>query len=110
MSAPPPGSYSKTAKDVTFAADGNLTAQLQKMDGSWVGASYHYDLSNQNGVFCPLPAGNYNLSVRNIAVENRADGPYIVAECRKIDGSWASSALKLPYVENINGVLKVTNF
>ena len=109
MSSPPPGSYTKTAKDVAFSSDGTLTAQLQKMDGSWVGASYKYDLSNQNGVFYPLPAGNYNLTSRNVTVENRPDGPYLVAECQKIDGTWVSSSLKLPFIENINGVLKNTH-
>ena len=109
MSSPPPGSYTKTAKDVSFPSDSTLTAQLQKMDGSWVGASYQYDISNQNGVFYPLPAGNYNLSARNIVVENRPDGPYLVAECRKTDGTWVSSSLKLPFIENINGVLKNTH-
>lgn len=107
-STPPPGSYTKTAKNVTLTADGNLSARLQKADGSWVDASYQYDLSNQNGVFYPLPAGNYNLSSRNVRTENRADGPYLIAECRKEDGTWVSSALKLPYVENIDGVLKIT--
>jgi len=102
----PPGSYTKTAREASISADGTLTAQLQKMDGAWVPASYQYDLSNQNGSFYPLPAGTYNLTSRNIHVENREDGPYLVAECRKINGTWVSSAIKLPHVENIDGVLK----
>jgi hypothetical protein len=110
MSTAPPGSYLKTSRGVTFEQDasggGALSAECQKMDGSWIHSALHYDLANMNGVLTPEPSGSYQQTSRNIRLENGEGGVYLVAECRKINGSWVSSKLKIEDIANIDGVLK----
>ena len=111
MSTAPPGSYTKTSREVTFdqnsSGSGTLTAQCQKIDGSWIPSALQYDLANMNGALTPQPSGSYQLTSRNIRLENGdGGGVLLVAECKKIDGTWVRSSLKLSDIANIDGVLK----
>jgi len=105
-----PGSYVKTSQDINFSQDsgggGVLNAQCQKIDGSWIASNLNYDVANMNGNLTPLPGGSYQLTARNIHMENKNGGVYLVAECKKIDGSWAASSLKIQDIANIDGILK----
>jgi hypothetical protein len=51
---PPPGSYQQTSRNIQFTPDGGgggtLTANCQKVDGSWVQSTLKYDVANCNGV------------------------------------------------------------
>lgn len=109
-STPPPGSYAQTSRDINFAQSsgggGPVSAQCQKMDGSWIASTLQYDLANMNGVLTPQPGGSYQLTSRNIRLTNGSDGVYLVAECKKRDGSWVESKLKIQDIANIDGTLK----
>ena len=108
MSTQVPGSYTKTSKSISFDQDssggGRISAQCQKIDGSWTESGLTYDVANMNGVLTPLPGGDYQRTARKIHLENRNGGVSLVAECQKIDGSWVPSALNSA-ISNMNGAL-----
>ncbi len=110
MTTAPPGSYTKTSRNIAFdqnaSGAGTVTAECQKMDGTWVRSALQYDLANMNGALIPQPSGSYQLTSRNIHLENGEGGVLLVAECKKIDGTWVRSSLKLGDIANIDGVLK----
>ena len=110
MSTPPPGSYTKTSRNINFAQNssggGTLSAQTQKIDGSWTEGTLQYDVANMNGALVPLPNGSYQRTARNIRLENGNGGVYLVAEVQKINGSWVESKLKLEDIANCDGNLK----
>jgi hypothetical protein len=110
MSTSVPGSYARTSREISFSGSptdgGALAAQCQKIDGSWVASTLQYDIANMNGVLTVQPGGSYQLSSRNIHLENGAGGVYLVAECRTRAGAWVQSRLKLADIANIDGVLK----
>ena len=52
------------------------------------------------------PPGTYELTSRNIRVESAEQGRIVLlAECKKVDGTWVQSQLKYD-IANCNGVLK----
>ena len=108
--AAPPGSYTQTSRTINFQQDsgggGALSAQCQQIGGSWVASTLQYDVANMNGALTPLPSGSYQLSSRNIHMENGSGGVYLVAECQKRDGTWVTSKLKIQDIANIDGQLK----
>ena len=54
-----------------------------------------------------LPHGSYQESCRNIRVEVDDDGVHsLVAECRRIDGSWSENSLQLIGISNCDGKLQ----
>ena len=54
-----------------------------------------------------LPLGSYQASSRNIRVVTNEDGSQtLVAECRRIDGSWVESNLQLIGISNCDGTLR----
>jgi hypothetical protein len=58
---PPPGTYQKTSKNVSFQPTEQgrhvLTALCQKVDGSWVESTLKYDIANCDGVLKWAPTG-----------------------------------------------------
>lgn len=104
-----PGSYTETSTNVQFTQDssggGTLSADCRKIDGTTDHSVLVYDVANMNGVLIVLPGGSYQLTSRNIHLENGSDGVYLVADCQKIDGTWVQSKLRLGDIANMDGVL-----
>ena len=104
-----PGSYTQTSTNIDFDqgsnGGGTLTADCKAMNGSSHQSALIYDVANMNGVLTAMPGGSYQLTARNIHMENGSDGVYLVAECKKINGSWVESKLSLGDIANIDGVL-----
>lgn len=62
MAEAPVGSYQETSKNVTFSGTPGktpliLTAECQKIDGSWVKSELKYDIANCNGKLTWAPDG-----------------------------------------------------
>lgn len=104
-----PGSYTETSSDINFdqssSGGGTLSADCKTMSGSSNKSTLIYDVANMNGVLTAMPGGSYQLTSRNVRMENGDGGVYLVAECEKIDGSWVESKLALGDIANMDGVL-----
>lgn len=114
----PNGSYKFTSTSIQTV----LTCQAQKIDQSWIPASFDLtglvfaNLANMNGVLENesgsaaatgyMPGGSYALTCQGMKVT-------LSANCRKRDGTWQKSTLDITTlsvdatIENIDGVLTV---
>lgn len=114
----PNGSYKFTSTNIQSM----LTCQAQKIDQSWIPASFDItalsvaNLANMNGVLENesgsaaatgyVPGGSYALTCQGMNVT-------LSANCRKRDGTWQTSTLDITTlsvdatIENIDGVLTV---
>ena len=116
----PPGSYKDTCRSVSVLG-GTLTAQCQRVDGSWKNTAIQYHdceggITNENGnLTCKhgtkpkpdkqLPKGSYKQSCKDAYV----DGKWLYARCQKMSGNYNNSSLKYADcykdIWNNNGVL-----
>jgi len=114
----PGGSYKDTCRSIQVLG-GTLTAQCQKVDGSWKNTALQFNdceggITNENGnLTCkhaikpvkPLPKGSYKQSCKDASV----DGKWLYAKCRRMNGNWNNSSLKYADcnkdIWNNNGVL-----
>lgn len=58
----PPGSYTRTSRNITFTevpgqTAALLSAECQQRDGSWVKSTLKYEIANNDGVLMWAPAG-----------------------------------------------------
>lgn len=114
----PGGSYKDTCRSIQVLG-GTLTAQCQKVDGSWKNTALQYNdceggITNQNGnLTCkhgvkpvkPLPKGSYKKTCKDTSV----DGKWLYAKCQRTNGNWNNSSIKYADcnkdIWNNNGVL-----
>ena len=116
----PPGSYKDTCRSISVLG-GTLTAQCQRVDGSWKNTAIQYydcegGITNENGnLTCrhnpkpkpdkPIPKGSYKQSCKDSYV----DGKWLYAKCQKMNGNWNNSSIKYADcskdIWNNNGVL-----
>ncbi|MEH2243287.1 CVNH domain-containing protein, partial [Nostoc sp.] len=87
-----------------------LSATCIKIDGSYNNTSIRIPgIENINGVLTlnnSYSSSSYQKSCSNIKVES---GDLLSATCIKIDGSYNNTSIRIPGIENINGVLKFNN-
>jgi len=114
----PPGSYKDTCRSISVLG-GTLTAQCQRVDGSWKNTAIQFfdcegGITNENGnLTCkhrpkpdkPLPKGSYKQSCKDAYV----DGKWLYARCKKMSGNYNNSSIKYADcykdIWNNNGVL-----
>ncbi len=116
----PPGSYKDTCRSISVLG-GTLTAQCQRVDGSWKNTAIQYydcegGITNENGnLTCrhnpkpkpdkQLPKGSYKQSCKDSYV----DGKWLYAKCQKMNGNYNNTSMKYADcykdIWNNNGVL-----
>ncbi|MBO3462931.1 CVNH domain-containing protein [Aetokthonos hydrillicola Thurmond2011] len=102
--------YQKSCSNIKVEEGNLLSATCLKIDGSPNNTSIHIPgIENINGVLMfsnDRNSSTYQKSCSNIKVE---DGNLLSATCLKIDGSPNNTSIRIPGIENINGVLTFNN-
>ncbi|MEH2161531.1 MAG: CVNH domain-containing protein, partial [Nostoc sp.] len=103
-------SYQKSCSNIKVENGDLLSATCIKIDGSYNNTSIRIPgIENINGVLTfnnSYSSSSYQKSCSNIKVEN---GDLLSATCIKIDGSYNNTSIRIPGIENINGVLTFNN-
>lgn len=99
-----PSSFQLTCREIGVSG-ATLHATCRRMNGSWNRTAIQIrGIENINGnlrVTGAVPS-SYQLTCRNIG----ANGDVLFATCRRVDGAWQPTSLRIPDIANIDGVLR----